>query len=379
VTHLLVANDFPPKVGGIQTYLWELWRRFPPEEFSVLTLRHRGAAEWDSRQPFSVHRVGERVLLPTHALADHIDKVAAANGSSLVVLDPALPLGMIGRSLRLPYAVVVHGAEVTVPGRLPLSRPRLARVLRDAVGIIAAGRYPAAEVRRLLTRTDADPEIVEVPPGVDVSRFRPLSDAQRVAARRRLGLPETGPLIMFASRLVPRKGVDVLLAALPLLGAHRGDVTLAVAGSGRDTGRLHAVARRRGVTRQVRFMGRVPDDDLADLFGCGDVFAMLCRNRWVGLEQEGFGIVFLEAAACGVPQIAGDSGGAAEAVADNETGFVISDPKDPTAVAAALGRLLDDDATRRRMAVAARARAEALFAWDDLAANALDALRRWSA
>jgi phosphatidylinositol alpha-1,6-mannosyltransferase len=116
-------------------------------------------------------------------------------------------------------------------------------------------------------------------------------------------------------------------------------------------------------------LGRVPDDDLPALYGCADVFAMLCRNRWANLEQEGFGIVFLEAAACGVVQVAGESGGAAEAVADGDTGLVVGDPRSLDAVTSALHRLLIDPAVRRSMGRAARQRAEHEFAYDVLAAR----------
>jgi len=378
VTHLLVTNDFPPKVGGIQTYLWELWRRLPPGECAVLTTAHPDAARWDADQPVPVHRAGRRVLLPSRGLAARIRALAVETGAKLVVLDPALPVGLIGPSLGLPYAVVLHGAEVTVPGRLPGARLLLAGVLRDAQGIIAAGGYPHREAVHAVGGPARLPEVVEIPPGVDLEWFRPLDGKARAAARLRLGLPGHGPLIVSASRLVPRKGMDVLIEAATRLVGTRPDLTLAIAGAGRDAGRLRALARRADVARQVRFLGRVPDGALAELYGSADVFAMLCRNRWWGLEQEGFGIVFLEAAASGVAQVAGSSGGAAEAVEDGVTGLVVSDPTDPGAVARALSDLLDAPGRREAMGRAARRRAEERFSWDGLADQLLDALRRWT-
>jgi len=375
MTHLLVTNDFPPKVGGIQTYLWELWRRLPAGEATVLTPDYPGAALWDRDQPMTVRRVGDRVLLPHRGLAERIRATAAEAGAKLVVLDPALPLGLVGPRLGLPYAVVLHGAEVTVPGRLPVSRGVLAGVLRQAVGIVAAGAYPAAEATRAIGSGGGLPEVVQVPPGVDVARFHPLDADGRLAARERLGLPASGPLIVCASRLVPRKGVDVLIEAVTRLAPHHPDLTVAVAGAGRDAGRLRTLAGRLGV--RIRFLGRVPDADLACLYAAGDAFAMVCRDRWAGLEQEGFGIVFLEAAASGVPQVAGSSGGAAEAVVDGVTGFVVRAPRDPDAVATALRRLLDDPALRRRMGEAGRSRAEAEFDWGGLSLALAGALRRW--
>lgn len=379
MSHLLVTNDFPPKMGGIQTYLWELWRRLPPDDFAVLTTPFPGTAVWDRNQPFRVTRVRERVLLPRRVTAERIRQTAAETGAKLVVLDPALPLAALGPSLGLPYAVVLHGAEVTVPGRLPLLAPRLARVLTGARGLVAAGGYPLAEAARTAGGREALPDVVEVPPGVDLTRFTPIAggEADRAEARRRLSLPQSGPLIVSASRLVPRKGMDVLIKSLPHLVPHRPDLTLAIAGGGRDLGRLKTIAGRLGVAKRVRFLGRVPEVDLASLYACADVFVMLCRNRWGGLEQEGFGIVFMEAAASGVAQIAGNSGGAPEAVVDGETGIVLDDPTDAELVAKTISELLDDPDRRRRMGHAGRERAVSQFDWDLLARRLHDALRGW--
>ena len=372
MSHLLVTNDFPPKIGGIQSYLWELWRRLPPEQTTVLTTPHADAAAWDRQQAFRVVRTREPVLLPQPWLVRRIDALAREVGASVVMLDPALPLGALGRSLQHPYGLVLHGAEITVPGRLPGSKQVLSSVLRGARHIIAAGGYPAAEARHA---ADRDLPITVVPPGVDTVRFHPLDAAARNAARARLGLPAEGRLVLGVSRLVPRKGFDTLISAVALLAPSRPDLTLAISGTGRDQARLQGIADRAGLP--VRFLGRVPDDDLAALHGSADVFAMLCRNRWGGLEQEGFGIVFIEAAAAGVPQVAGRSGGAAEAVVHGSTGLVVDRPDDPREVADALARLLDDEALRRTMGAASRERAVASFTYDGLAEQlrvALDSL-----
>jgi phosphatidylinositol alpha-1,6-mannosyltransferase len=364
VKHLLVTNDFPPKHGGIQSYLWELWRRLPPGETVVYTTSFAGAEEWDAAQAYRVVR-GDRVLLPTPALGRTIDSLADEEGAELVVLDPALPLGLLGPHLRHPYGLVLHGAEVTVPGRLPGTHAMLRHVLRGAQVVIAAGGYPLAEAERAAGR--ALPA-TNVPPGVDGDRFRPLDVAERAAARKDLGLPADAPVVLGLSRLVPRKGFDALLRAGARLG---GDVLVAIAGDGRDRARLERVASDSGA--RATFLGRVPDELMPAAYGCADVFAMLCRNRWAGLEQEGFGIVFLEAAACGVPQVAGASGGSDEAVLDGETGFVV-DPNDVDATVVALRRLLDDDALRARMGAASRRRAVDEFSYDGLAARLRAAL-----
>lgn len=372
VRHLLVTNDFPPKVGGIQSYLWELWRRLPPDDVVVHTTPYAGAEEFDAAQAFTVVRSREPWLLPQPVLARRVDALAEAYDAALVVLDPAVPAGLIGPHLDRPYAVVLHGAEVTIPGRLPITRTLLNRVLAGAVGVIAAGGYPAAEGERALGR--ALPTTV-VPPGVDTDRIVPLDPAGKRAARAHLGLPLDGLLVTSASRLVPRKGMDVLIrASIPLRERHP-DVHVAIAGGGRDHGRLTRLIDE--LAAPVTLLGRLPDADMPSLYACGDVFAMLCRTRWGGLEQEGFGIVFVEAAAAGVPQVAGRSGGAHEAVADGVTGSVVDDPTDVDAVADALAELLDDDAQRAAMAVASRRRAEDEFSYDVLAERlrtAIDAM-----
>jgi phosphatidylinositol alpha-1,6-mannosyltransferase len=370
--HLLVTNDFPPKVGGIQSYLWELWRRLPPDSFSVLTIDHPESAAFDAAQPFDIERLATRMLLPSPGLARHIRRRCERTGARLVVLDPALPVGLVGPALGLPYALVLHGAEVTVPGRLPGARPLLARVLRDAAAVIAAGTYPEAQARR--AAGSGMPPVTAIPPGVDGERFRPLDDRERTRARAALGLPAEGRLVVSVSRLVPRKGMDVLIDAASRLSAARPDLTVAIAGTGRDRSRLER--RIAKTAAPVRLMGRVADDVLPQLYGCADVFAMLCRDRWAGLEQEGFGIVFLEAAACAVPQVAGDSGGAAEAVVDGATGLVVRRPGDVDEVTASLGPLLDDEGRRRRLGLAARSRAESGFDYEVLAARLDVALRK---
>ncbi|HMF04728.1 MAG TPA: glycosyltransferase, partial [Acidimicrobiia bacterium] len=240
--------------------------------------------------------------LPTPELARRVDALARERGVDVVFLDPMLPLGLVGARLR-------------------------------AAGV-------------------ALPTLV-VPPGVDADRYRPLGADDRAAGRRRFGLAADRPLVLGLSRLVPRKGFDVLIDAVAGLDAR---VQLVIGGAGRDAGRLHRLAGARGITGRCTFLGRVPDADLPALYGCADVFAMLCRERWAGLEAEGFGIVFVEAAACGVPSVAGRSGGSHEAVVDGETGYVV-DPHDTAGVRAALQRLLGDDALRAHLGKAARARA----------------------
>ena len=362
---LLVTNDFPPKIGGIQSYLYELWRRLPPDETTVLTTPYEGAAAFDAQQAFRIERVDEKVLWPTPALAKRTWALAREVNADVVFVDPMLPIGAIGLQQGSavgapPYVVIGHGAEISFWGRVPPSNVAARRVLRGAAGAVAAGTFPARAMARVAGRLL--PTLI-VPPGVDVDRFRPATAAERAATRARFGLPADRPLVLGLSRLVPRKGFDVLIDAVALLDV---DVHLAIGGSGRDRERLERRARHRRVEQRVQFLGRVPDADLPALYGASDVFAMLCRaDRWGGLEAEGFGVVFLEAAGGAVPSVAGRGGGSHEAVVDGETGFVV-EPRDVASVRDALVRLVVDDELRRTMGDAARRRAVADFRYEDI-------------
>jgi phosphatidyl-myo-inositol dimannoside synthase len=393
--HILLTNDFPPKVGGIQSYLWELWRRLPPDDVTVFTASYLGAEWWDREQKFRVVRTREPVLLPQPHLASRVKQLAAVTGAEAVVIDPALPLGLLGPSLGLPYAVVLHGAEVSVPGRLPVSHQLLGRVLKHASLVIAAGQYPETEARRALrSETAADgtvaggafPPSVQIPPGVDTQVFKPLPQIERAAARVRFRLPASGPLVSSVSRLVPRKGMDTLIQAASLVSSRFPGLSVAIAGSGRDRRRLERLASHANV--RVDFLGRLSAADLPDFYACSDVFALCCRSRWWGLEQEGFGIVLVEAAATGVPCVTIDTGGAAEAVKDGETGLVVkSAPEDREAphgaspktarvaeVADALATILGNPELARHMGEAGRRRAEEELSYDILAAKLGDAI-----
>ncbi len=367
MSHLLVTNDYPPKLGGIQTYLWELWRRLPDGRARILTTTYDGDAEWDATQTTPIQRA-DTVLLPLPQVRDRILKAADAMDADLIVLDPAHVVGLLGPSLGRPYAVIVHGAELAIPARTPGYGLGVRKVLRGAELIIAAGAYVAREAQGLAP----DVDVVDIPPGVDGHAFTPSTPDQRAAARKRLGLADDAEVVLHLSRLAPRKGADTLIKAVAELAPSRPNLVGLIAGAGRDESRLRALAA--GMHAPVRFLGRVPQDEMSATYGAADVFAHVCRNRWGGLEQEGFGIIFLEAAACGVPQIAGNSGGAGDAVLDGVTGYVIEPPSDAHAVARRLNELLDNPERAADMGRAARQRALLDFSYDDLAARLDNAL-----
>jgi len=358
-THLLVTNDYPPKLGGIQNYLWELYRRMPAEAFGVLTTPYEGAEAFDAAQAYRVERFKRFWLSPTAEVRNHIEDMVSRIGASFVLFDPAVPVGYLGPSLSVPYGLILHGAETTVPARLPAARAAFAKTLSGASLVVSASNYALSEAQRIV---DQDLPTVYVPPGVDVQRFVPLDEPARVATRERHGLHPVNPLIVSVSRLVPRKGMDRLIEATARLAPEFPGLETVIIGGGRDESRLRRMIARHNAP--VRLLGRVSDEDIPSLVGCADVFAMLCRIRWGGLEQEGFGIVFLEAAAAGIPQVAGASGGAAEAVVDGSSGLIVKDPNSTTHAVEALRTLLANAEMRTRMGLAGRSRAVAEFSYD---------------
>ncbi len=363
--HLLITNDFPPKVGGIQNYLYELWRRLDPKSFVVVTTFDPNADSFDAQQEFEIVRLENKVLFPTRSLARKIRDIAAEHGASFLVWDPALPLGMLAPKIGIQYGVVLHGAELTVPARLPLASQLLVNVLSEARFLIAAGKYPKGELERLFARSGKQiPEVFEVPPGVDPVRFEPLSIELRDGFRRSLGVTEGQFLISSVSRLVPRKGMDTLIGAAGMLKDAHPELKVAIAGSGRHERHLRRLIKKHGAA--VELLGRVADADLPYFLGASDGFAMLCRSRWAGLEQEGFGIVFLEASSCEVPVIAGYSGGSTEAVAHEKTGFVVYQAKSARKTAEAISMLIASESLRREMGRNGRQKVLEEFSYDRL-------------
>ena len=345
--HLLVTNDFPPKTGGIQVYLYELWRRFEDGRASVLTASsHPAASSFDAQSDLVV----ERVAIDRHQ-------------PDLVLLDPAWPLGLLGPRLSRPYGVVLHGAEVTIPGRIPLVASSLRYILKNAAVALCAGSYPEAQARR--NAAEYMCPVIQIPPGVDASRFAPLSMAERHRVRSNMGLGQDEFLIASYSRLVPRKGMDTLIRASMRLAERFVNLRVVIGGAGRDRARLERLVAKLGAP--VTFLGRVDDDLLPRWIAASDLMVMDCRSRWFGLEQEGFGIVFVEAAACALAQVAGRSGGSDEAVLDGVTGVVVANSRSDRDLANAIGDLVLDD--QRCAAFAQRSREVALsnYSWDVLA------------
>jgi len=370
--HLLVTNDYLPKLGGIQNYLASAWGRLEPGRAAVLTASsHPDAASFDAASDVVIERVPNKTLFaPSWSAYRQIEAAIERHQPDLVLLDPAWPLGLLGRFLSRPYGVVLHGAEVTIPSRIPVVASTLRSVLRHAEVLVCAGTYPESVARHSLG--GYLPPVVQVPPGADTERFRPLSTDERAAARVELGCANDDFVIASYSRLVPRKGIDVLIQAAALLAPSYPKLRVFVGGNGRDRERLEKLAVKKNAP--VTFLGRVEDAFLPQFLGASDLMVMNCRSRWLGLEQEGFGIVFVEAAAAGVAQIAGRSGGSHEAVRHEVTGLILEDARSPKELAAAIEGLMNDPERLRVLSQQARMVAERTWDWRTLAGTLSEGL-----
>jgi phosphatidylinositol alpha-1,6-mannosyltransferase len=363
---LLVTNDFPPRPGGIQSFVHQLAVRQPPGSLVVYASSWPGAAAFDARQPFPVVRDRTSMLLPIPRVARRAVELARAYGCEAVWFGAAAPLGLLAGSLRRRAGVrravaLTHGHEVGWAA-LPGARAVLRRIGRAQDVVTYLGEYTRVRLARVLA---GQTELRQLVPGVDLDAYHPEVDGSAVRRRYRLA---GRPVVVCVSRLVPRKGQDTLIRALPALRRRVPDATLLVVGDGPDRARLIRLARDAGVAPAVVFTGSIPTPELPAHYAAGDVYAMPCRTRRGGLDVEGLGIVYLEASATGLPVVAGDSGGAPDAVRAGETGFVVAG-RDRAAVVDRLAALLTDRELATRMGAAGRAWVESQWRWDTQAAR----------
>jgi len=347
---LLVTNDYPPKAGGIQQYLGNL---IPALDAQVLVLAPRD----DGPAPGEVERSGRRFMWPTRRTRRWVESHVLSFRPDVILFGAPHPLAHLGPALRratgVPYAVLCHGAEVTIPAALPILRSLLRRPLRRADALLAVSRFTAGRVERLTRRP-----VAYVGAGVDVAAFHPGE-----------GAPD-GPVVGCVSRFVPRKGQRRVLQAVARLRSRGVSAEALLVGTGRDEAALRRLAGRLDIP--VRFEVGVPWDRLPALYREMAVFAMPCRSRWFGLEVEGLGLVFLEAAASGLPVLAGDSGGAPETVLPGVTGFVVGDDR---ALEQGIDLLLGDPQRARAMGEEGRRRVLGEFTWEAAARRVTTRLR----
>jgi len=360
---LVVTNDFPTRRGGIETFVLALCERMPADGVVVYTASMPGAEEYDARLPFPVVRDPSSMLLPTPAVGRRVARVLREHGCDRVVFGASAPLGLLGPRLRRAGATrlvaLTHGHEVWW-ARVPGARQLLRRIGDGVDTMTYVSEWCRDRIAPALS-PQAATAMRRLSPGVDPARFHPGCGGAQVRAR--LGIAEDVPVVVCTARLVRRKGQDRLIRVWPQVRARFPDAVLLLVGDGPDRSRLEKLAERSGAGDSVLFTGSVPWEDVPAYTDAGDVFAMPCRTRLLGLEPEAWGIVFLEAQACGLPVVVGDSGGAPETLLGPEHGTVVDDEP------ALLGALLD-------MLNGPRPRARTVddvWTWDDCA-RSLDEL-----
>jgi phosphatidylinositol alpha-1,6-mannosyltransferase len=354
---LLVTNDFPPRRGGIQSYLQELVGQLVAEGTHTLTVyapKWKGADDFDAKARvtgYSVVRHPGTLMLPVPEVAGRMRRLIAHHGIDTVWFGAAAPLALLTPWARRAGAARViastHGHEVGW-SMLPLARTALRRIGNDTDVVTFVSRYTR---RRFASAFGPGAALEHVPPGVDTDRFTP-DPAARAELRARYRLGER-PVVVCVSRLVPRKGQDMLIRALPMIRDRVDGAALVIVGGGPYRSSLHRLAQRYGVAEHVLITGGVPAAELPAHHALADVFAMPCRTRGAGLDVEGLGIVYLEASATGVPVVAGRSGGAPETICDGRTGVIV-DGWDIGQIAAAVGDLLADRQRSAAMGAAGR-------------------------
>jgi len=373
---LLFSDIFPPKTGGTGRLFWQIYHRLPPADFRFAVGEHPAAAAFDATHNLRVFRLPlemrNRAISSwgsvKHYLrtARSVRRLARQEGVRMIHAARPLSEGLVARMVRfrtgIPYCCYVHGEDISVAIASRELRWLTTRVLRGATAVIASSNF----AREMLLRDwPVPPEKTRLlHPGVDCDYFQPAEPDAEV--RRRLGW-EGRQVVLTAGRLQRRKGQDVMIEVVARLRDRFPNLLYAIVGDGEDRARLIELATRLGVASQVQFLGEVKDADLRQCYQQCDIFAL--PNRAVGRDVEGFGMVLLEAQACGRPVLAGASGGTAETLKPGETGVLVAcDRADEPA--AALAELLADPEKLNRMGQAGRAWTEGKFNWPALAAEA---------
>ena len=322
---LVITNDFPPRPGGIQTFGYELVRRFDPTQVSVLTSSWDGATEFDAPQKFMTVRAKTKTLLPDKRTLAMAREIIVANNVTRVLFGAAAPLGLLAPSLRkLGVKNIVgmtQGHEVGW-AMTPGMKQALRKIGNDVDYLTYISEYTHEKISRALSPGAAS-NMRRVVPGVNTTEFSPTNLTAGSALRSTIGWANR-PVIVCVSRLMTRKGQDQIIQALPQVLKVVPLASLIIVGDGPYRKHLEKLTADLGLRDNVHFTGKVDQALLANWYAAGDVFAMPCRTRVGGWDVEGLGIVFLEASATGLPVIVGNSGGAVDAVLDGETGFLVN-------------------------------------------------------
>lgn len=357
---LVVTNDFPPRRGGIESFVFSLCELLPAERVVVYTARMPGGRAFDAGLTYPVLRDPTPMLVPTPRVSRRVVSAFRDHDCDRVMFGAAAPLGLLAGSLRAAGAQrivgLTHGHE-TWWARVPGARQALRRIGDACDALTFVSQWCRARISPALS-AEAAARMVRLAPGVDVDRFRPGCGGAGVRAG--LAIPAEAPVVVCAARMVKRKGQDTLVRAWQRVLDAVPEARLLLVGDGPARSGIERLAAPLG--EAVVSAGAVSWEQMPAYLDAGDVFAMPCRTRRGGLEPEALGIVCLEAAACGLPVVVGDSGGAPEAVRHGETGYVV-DPYSPVAVATTLIRLLSDRGRAVEMGAQGRGWVSSEWTW----------------
>jgi phosphatidylinositol alpha-1,6-mannosyltransferase len=374
---ICITNDFGPRAGGIETFVIGLIERLPPGSVTVYTSQQGDTKAYDQNwlDQFGVKVVRDKskILLPTPRVARAIKELISKQKIEVAFFGAAAPLALMAQSLRKAGArrivSLTHGHEVWWAKVWPFKWAM--RYIGNHVDHLTyLGDFTHKEIARSLS-ADAASAMVKIAPGIDVAHFAPQSSA--VELRQSLGLANK-KVIVSVGRLVHRKGQDSLITALPQILQHHSDAHVLLIGAGPHKKHLEDLVEKFSVQDAVTFIGRIQYADLPRYISVGDIFAMPSRSRLAGLEVEGLGIVYLEASACGLPVIAGKSGGAPDAVLEGETGITV-DGRDPAAIAKAVKFLFDDPIRAKEMGQRGREWINSSWHWDIWARKFVEILK----
>jgi phosphatidylinositol alpha-1,6-mannosyltransferase len=361
---LVITNDFPPRPGGIQTFCYEMVRRFDPESVTVLASSWEGATDFDAAQDFKIVRAQTQTLLPAKSTLSMAREIVVSENITRVLFGAAAPLGLLAAPLRklgVKHIVGMTQGHETGWAMTPGTRQALRKIGEDTDHLTYITEYTHGKIVKALSPQVAG-RMRQVSPGVDINEFAPANAMAGEQLRANLGWLDR-PVIVCVSRLMTRKGQDEQVRALPKIHESTPGASLIIVGEGPHRKEIERLVSKSGLEEFVHLTGKVSQSELSKWYAAGDVFAMPCRTRLGGWDVEGLGIVFLEASATGLPVVVGDSGGAVDAVIDGETGYLV-DGRNTNEIARRISFLLNNPQVAKSMGDAGRNWVTREWTWD---------------
>lgn len=324
---LVITNDFGPRTGGIETFVIGLLERIKGQEVMVFTSAQGDTSEYDQKwlKEFGIQVIRDRgkILLPSWRVTKRAKEIIRLHNIEVIVFGAAAPLALMAPALRKSgvkkVIALTHGHEVWWAKIFPFNLA-MKRIGKSVDHLTYLGEFTRNAIAQSLTKKSAD-AMVKIAPGIDTAHFIPQPDAMQ--KRITLGL-ENKKIIISVGRLVHRKGQDKLIEAMPQILQQVPNAHLLLVGEGPYRPHLEKLVNKLSLNQNITFVGRILYDKLPTYLSAADLFAMPSRSRFFGLEVEGLGIVYLEASACGIPVIAGNSGGAPDAVLEGVTGLCVN-------------------------------------------------------